>query len=197
MVDRRDLFIGVTVSILTSLLGLGAYLRAWNAGEPEELVDSDGIPIEGNISERVFITVNGSRQGMFIQSRDVALPVVLFLHGGPGMPQFFLNDLYPTGLENDFTVVWWEQRGSGLSYSPDTPPQSMTVAQLISDAVTVTQYLRPRFAKEKFILLGHLRGEFSGESGRGGSARTLSCLHRHGASGLPAAIRGRGPPPLS
>jgi hypothetical protein len=106
MVDRPDLLIGVTASILTSLLGLGAYLKAWNAGEPEELVDCDGIPIERSISERVFITVNGSRKGMFIQSWDVALSVVLILHGGPGMPELYLDDLYPTGLKNDFTVVW-------------------------------------------------------------------------------------------
>jgi hypothetical protein len=30
------------------------------------------------------------------------------------MPEFFLTERYPAGLENDFTVVWWEQRGAGL-----------------------------------------------------------------------------------
>lgn len=56
--------------------------------------------------------------------------VLLFLHRGPGMPEFFLNTTHPMGLEQDFTVVRWDQRGAGLSYSLYTPPQSMTVAGL-------------------------------------------------------------------
>ena len=50
---------------------------------------------------------------MFIQSTDPAHPVLLCLHGG--LPEYFLTERYPTGLEKDFTVVWWEQRGAGLS----------------------------------------------------------------------------------
>jgi hypothetical protein len=38
------------------------------------------------------------------------------------MPDYFLTEKYPTGLENYFTMVWWEQRGSGLSYSKAIPP---------------------------------------------------------------------------
>ena len=90
-------------------------------------------------------------------------------------------------------MIWWEQRGAGLSYSPDIPPQGMTVAQLIDDAITVTHYLRNRVAKEKNHPSRSLMGEFSGNSGRSGSTRTLSRPYRHGASCLPVAIRGRGP----
>ena len=63
---------------------------------------------------KVFVNINGVEQGMFIKSIDAANPVLLYLHGG--MPDYFLTAKYPTGLENYFTVVWWEQRGSGLSY---------------------------------------------------------------------------------
>jgi hypothetical protein len=33
-------------------------------------------------------------------------PVLLFLHGGPGMPEYFLTERYPTGPENYSTAVW-------------------------------------------------------------------------------------------
>ncbi|NUB46112.1 alpha/beta hydrolase [Fertoebacter nigrum] len=99
---------------------------------------------------------------MIIQSMDVTHPVLLFLHGGPGMPEFFLNTTHPAGLERDFTVVWWDQRGAGLSYDPDIPPDSMTVAQMIADTVAVTQYLLGRFGQEKVYLLGHSWGSFLG-----------------------------------
>ena len=69
---------------------------------------------------------------MIIQSRDISLPVLLFLHGGPGDAGVFLNTTHPTGLEQDFTMVWWKQRGSGLSFSPAIPPQGISTTQVAS-----------------------------------------------------------------
>jgi pimeloyl-ACP methyl ester carboxylesterase len=97
---------------------------------------------------------------MFIKSKDASHPVLLYLHGG--MPDYFLTQRYPTGLENDFTVVWWEMRGSGISYSPDIPSETMTQEQMISDTLEVTNYLRRRFGKEKIYLMGHSGGTFIG-----------------------------------
>jgi pimeloyl-ACP methyl ester carboxylesterase len=99
-------------------------------------------------------------QGMFIVSKDATHPVLLYLHGG--MPDYFLTQKYPTGFEDYFTVVWWEQRGSGLSYSTDIPPESITVEQMISDTLAVTNYLRHRFDQEKIYLMGHSGGTFIG-----------------------------------
>jgi len=97
---------------------------------------------------------------MFIKSKNAANPVLLYLHGG--MPDYFLTKKYPTGLENYFTVVWWEQRGSGLSYSKAIPPETMTPDQMISDTKKVTDYLRKRFGKKKIYLMGHSGGTFVG-----------------------------------
>lgn len=162
MLDRRKLLIGTGVAILGVIVGLGGVLRAWSPGKPAALVDAAGLPIEGSISERIFVDINGVRQGMIIQSTDISHPVLLFLHGGPGMPEFFINTTHPTGLEQDFTVVWWEQRGAVLSYDADIPPQSMTVAQMIADTVAVTDYLLRRFGKDEIYLLGHSWGSFLG-----------------------------------
>ena len=73
------------------------------------------VPVAGGISEKAYVDINGVRQGMFIKGQNRANPVLLYLHGG--MPEYFLNERYPTGLDEYFTVVWWEQRGSRLSYS--------------------------------------------------------------------------------
>jgi len=97
---------------------------------------------------------------MFVQSKDAAHPVLLCLHGG--LPEYFLTDRYPTGLENDFTVVWWEQRGSGLSYRPRIPPETMTLEQFVADTLSVTNYLRDRFSKKKIYLMAHSGGTFIG-----------------------------------
>jgi pimeloyl-ACP methyl ester carboxylesterase len=111
-------------------------------------------------SEKLFIELNGAKQGMFITRSAPALPVLLYLHGG--MPDYFLTKKYPTGLDQLFTMVWWEQRGSGISYQPKAPRESITVEQLIEDTLTLSGYLRRRFDQQKIYLMGHSGGTFIG-----------------------------------
>ncbi len=151
----------VAVSILLGLiLILGVVLLALSPGRLDPFLDEKGRPVPGSISEKVFVNINGVKQGMIIQSRDISHPVLLFLHGG--MPEYFLAEKYPTGLEDIFTVVWWEQRGSGLSFSPDIPADTLTPEQMVSDTLTVTDYLRERFHQDKIYLMGHSGGSFVG-----------------------------------
>jgi pimeloyl-ACP methyl ester carboxylesterase len=146
--------------LLVCVLILSGALHVYSPGKAKLFLDEGGKPLEGSISEKVFVNINGVRQGMFIKSKNAANPVLLYLHGG--MPDYFLTEKYPTGLENYFTMVWWEQRGSGLSYSKSIPPGTMTTEQMISDTKEVTNYLRKRFGKEKIYLMGHSGGTFVG-----------------------------------
>lgn len=139
------------------LLGL---LWIVSPGNPQPLSDQNGNLISNSISEKTFVDINGVRQGMIIKSKDPSNPVLLYLHGG--MPEYFLSRQYPTGLEDNFTVVWWEQRGSGLSYDPETPRESINSEQLIADTLAVTNYLRQRFKKDKIYLMSHSGGTFIG-----------------------------------
>jgi len=85
---------------------------------------------------------------------------LLWVHGGPGMPDYPLTQQYPTGLEDVFTVVWWDQRGAALSFDPHIAPGTMTIEQFISDTIAVTDYLRDRFRQDRIYLLGHSWGSF-------------------------------------
>ena len=95
---------------------------------------------------------------MFIRGRNINNPVLLYVHGGPAFPNYFLIEKYAPGLEDYFTVCYWEQRGGGLSYSPDVTLESMNFEQLASDAIEVTNYLRERFSKEKIYMIAHSGG---------------------------------------
>jgi pimeloyl-ACP methyl ester carboxylesterase len=148
-------------ALLAGILGLIGLLEFWSfPGKPEQFVDEHGTPLPGSLSEKSFIDVNGVRQGMIIESKNTANPVLLFLHGT--MPDYFLSRRHPTGLEDLFIVVWWEQRGAGLSYSPDIPKQSWASEQFIADTLVVTDYLRQRFGQERSYLMGHSNGTFVG-----------------------------------
>lgn len=147
--------------LLGSILLLVSILQIWSyPGKPSPFLDENGHPLPNSVSEKIYINVNGVKQGMFIKSKDVNNPVLLYLHGG--MPDYFLTERYPTGLEDYFTVVWWEQRGVGLSYSPYIPRDTITSEQMISDTLELTDYLRQRFGKEKIYLMGHSGGTFFG-----------------------------------
>lgn len=133
-----------------------------SAGKTSPFTNAKGQPLPGSIAEIVHIPVNGITQGMILRGARDTNPVLLFLHGGPGSPEYAFLRNYPTGLEQNFTVCWWDQRGSGLSYSPDIPPESMTLQQLVEDTIEVTHYLRQRFGQEKIYLMGHSWGTFLG-----------------------------------
>ena len=145
---------------LVCWLIIAAVLLALSPGRPQPFPDSTGKPLAGSLSEKVFTDIGGIKQGLFLRSRDTAQPVLLYLHGG--IPDYFLTPKHPTGLEDLFTVAWWEQRGSGISYSPDIPPETMTLEQMIQDALEVTNYLRRRFGREKIYLMGRSGGSFIG-----------------------------------
>ena len=154
---KRVALIGVII-VVVSTLGLGSLLLWWSPGTPRPIRDPAGGSLPGSISEKIWVDINGVKQGMVIRGKNTHNPVLLWVHGGPGMPDYFMTEQYPTNLEDLFTVVWWDQRGAALSYDPDIPPETMTIEQFVSDTLAVTDYLRQRFGQEKIYLLGHSWG---------------------------------------
>jgi pimeloyl-ACP methyl ester carboxylesterase len=146
--------------VMGLLLILTCVLLAYSPGKSKPYLDDAGNPMPRSISEKIHVNINGMEQGMIIKSKDSTHPVLLYLHGG--VPDYFLTKKYPTGLEDYFTVVWWERRGSGLSFNANVSPKAITLEQLISDTKEVTNYLRKRFAKEKIYLMGRSGGTFIG-----------------------------------
>jgi pimeloyl-ACP methyl ester carboxylesterase len=148
------------LSFLVLLISLLVYLVIVSPGKPEAFRNANGDILKGSISEKIFLNINGVKQGMFIQSKDSTNPVLLYLHGG--IPDYFLTKKYPTGLEDYFTVVWWDQRWAGLSFNATTPKESISLEQMISDTREVTNYLRKRFGHDKIYLMGRSGGTFIG-----------------------------------
>ncbi|WP_368654926.1 alpha/beta fold hydrolase [Ornithinibacillus sp. 4-3] len=109
---------------------------------------------------KVYIDINGAKQGLIIETTDENLPVLLVVHGGPGYP------LYPIARANNvqlyrlFTVCYWDQRGTGMSYTSDK--KSLTIDQIVNDTVEVSNYLIQTFSKEKIYLMGHSWGTIIG-----------------------------------
>ncbi len=122
---------------------------------------------EASIHESGFVPIGGIEQWIAIDGENIRNPAIVFLHGGPAEAQSpFLKEFIP--WEHDFTVVNWDQRGSGKTfgkYGPATPGMStpdQAVAQMTQDAIEVVEYACRRLAKRKVILVGHSWGSTLG-----------------------------------
>lgn len=118
--------------------------------------------LPGSIAEIAYRRLGGIDQWVMIRGESVANPVLVLLHGGPGFPETRLFRHFNATLEKSFTVVYWEQRGTGKSFDRRIPASSMTVAQLIADLDELVDGVRARFGKEKVVLYGHSWGSALG-----------------------------------
>ena len=119
----------------------------------------DGI----NVVESVQI--GGIHQWIEVRGESVKNPILLFIHGGPGSAFMPVARGFQDPWEKYFTVVQWDQRGAGKTYtsnSKEIQRQTTHVAQMHADTLEVVNYLRKRFGREKIFVLGHSWGSFLG-----------------------------------
>lgn len=107
------------------------------------------------------IALNGAQQWILVRGRQAQNPVVLFLHGGPGMPLMYLAHDFQRGMENDFVCVHWDRRGAGKSYAAGLGAD-LTVRQTLEDTLELTRRLRRRFQRQRIYLVGHSWGSMLG-----------------------------------
>lgn len=122
----------------------------------------NGKKLRGSIAYLDRITLGGVKQSILVRGNSRDNPVLLFLHGGPGMPMMYLGYTFQRRLEERFIVVQWDQRGAGKSYRADIPVETMNVEQFLSDAVELITYLQETFGKDKIYLVGHSWGSYLG-----------------------------------
>ena len=118
------------------------------------------------IREEMFVTIGGIDQWLTIKGEDRNNPVVLFLHGGPGDALSPFADALYAGWEKDFTLVQWDQRGAGRTYSKNGPSiePTMTVERMTQDGVEVAEFLTKHLHKKKIIIVGGSWGSILGIS---------------------------------
>ncbi len=116
------------------------------------------------LSEQGFVRVGSQEQWVTVNGDDCRNPVILFLHGGPGNPLSpFAHNLYGPWAK-DFTLVQWDQRGAGQTFgrNPETAESTLTLDQMVSDGIAVTEWVRQRLGQKKVILMGSSWGSVLG-----------------------------------
>jgi pimeloyl-ACP methyl ester carboxylesterase len=144
--------------IIAILLGLSAYLYQGRYGSTPSFRDASGKVAQGSVAVMERIKLGGVEQSVTIRGRNAKAPILIWLHGGPGMDATGMWRYHNAAIEDHFLVVYWTQRGTGRSYSSDIPAKSMTIAQFVDDLDQLIAVLKRRFGQEKVVLAGHSWG---------------------------------------
>ncbi|HEY1817474.1 MAG TPA: alpha/beta fold hydrolase [Kofleriaceae bacterium] len=123
--------------------------------EQQKVVSPDGI------DQQLEITIGGTKQWITVRGRDLKNPILLFIHGGPAAPEMPTSWTFQNPWEDFFTVVQWDQRGSGKTYNANDPKliaPTLSTERMAKDAEEVVQYLRAQYHKDKIFVLGHSWG---------------------------------------
>ncbi|MDR6716424.1 alpha/beta hydrolase [Paenibacillus sp. 2003] len=117
---------------------------------------------ENSISMLEQVEINGTGHEVMIRGVDRTNPILIFVHGGPGCSEIPYVRKYQKELEQYFTVVHYDQRGSGKSYHFFEDYSNLTTDVLVDDLLALRDYVSKELGQEKVILIGHSFGTYIG-----------------------------------
>jgi pimeloyl-ACP methyl ester carboxylesterase len=150
--------------IIVSIAGFFLFLYIGLLLYKNYLRYSTRIKTSNGISSLEEVTLGDLKQWILIRGTDQTNPILLFLHGGPGAPLLGMSSSrkYDAELIKHFTVVHWDQRGTGKSFNSEISVDEMTLDRLVEDCNELIDYLRNRFHTKKVFIVAHSGGTIIG-----------------------------------
>ncbi len=149
-----------TSALVLAFVAFGVLLA--RPAQTDPILGPDGNELPGSVAELTSVEIDGHDLGLMIRGEDATNPVLLFLAGGPGGSELGAMRRHAEGLEEDFVVATFDQRGTGSSHHELEPIDTLTLDRAVADVIDVTNYLRDRFGKERIYLVGQSWGSTLG-----------------------------------
>lgn len=113
--------------------------------------------------DRFYFQQDGADLAVEVNGQINSGTFILLLHGGPGGGSYGYNSgLYSELLEEDYAMVYLDQRGQGASQGV-YPVEEITLQQFADDAYNLVRLLKARYGSESNIfLMGHSWGGTTG-----------------------------------
>lgn len=121
------------------------------------------ITTPNGIDESSYVRIGGIDQWISIRGEDLANPVILEIHGGPGASNLIFTPR-TRSWERHFTIVRWDMRGAGRTFGAGGPEGQgeMTLDRLYQDALEVTAHVRARLGVPRLLLVANSFGTVTG-----------------------------------
>jgi pimeloyl-ACP methyl ester carboxylesterase len=99
------------------------------------------------------VRAGDTTQWIRIRGADASNPVLLLIQQGPGLPMINEARRFERllGLEEAFTVVYWDQRGCGRSLRDSKGHADINLEQMVLDTVSILELLRDRFGGRTYV----------------------------------------------
>lgn len=142
----------IILVIIVSIIVIGLVFPTW----------TPRIIGNNSVSTLEQVEINGTTHEIMIRGVDRHNPIVIFVHGGPGCSEIPYVRKYQDLLEKNFTIVHYDQRGSGKSYHFFEDYSNLSVDVLVDDLLALSDYVTDKFGQEKVLLIGHSFGTYIG-----------------------------------
>ena len=114
-------------------------------------------------SQPAYDTVSvGNIKQVISYAGNKELPLILFLHGGPGSSRMKQAPAFSNLLQKHFLVVQWDQRDAGRTLALNKSSVPITVKLMEDDTYEVIKLLLKKFNHKKLYLVGESWGTVLG-----------------------------------
>lgn len=98
-----------------------------------------------------YIDINGTGHFFIEYETDFEKPVILYVHGGPGLAESLVGWEIAGYTEKFYNWIFYDQRGAGRTYYK-SPDGLVTYEDIYSDLDAIVRMLHERYGKKIFIM---------------------------------------------
>jgi len=130
------------------ILAIGLMLIAGACEKSEFITDGDFFHLDND----------GAKMPVWVKGNFNSDVILVTVHGGPGDSgmAFSISPGFKL-LEDDYMIVYWDQRFSGMSQG-HTDLSTMNPDQFIEDTEKIVQLIQQKYPGKKLFMLGHSWG---------------------------------------
>lgn len=112
-----------------------------------------------NLSDILYISRNNADMPAYIHGNAASKVFIVVLHGGPGGSGLeYRGDVFINQLEKKYAVVYFDQRGQGMSQGHLKNDQ-ITIDEILLDIELLTQVIKQKYGSDNSLfLMGHSWG---------------------------------------
>ena len=143
--------------ILLLLFILVLVLLGYRKFRQNQILNATKLNCESCIDTLLTFNFDKTEITALIRAENTDNTVLLFVHGGPGIPDMPFARIYDSLLVKDFICVHYDQRGTGKSYFNNDLDKT-SIDDNVYDLIAVAEELKDLFPDNELFLVGQSWG---------------------------------------